>query len=188
MLGESFGEALEDARGGDEQAFTRLYRDLNPALLRYFGAQAPSEADDLASETWMAAARGLGSFDGGEGAFRAWIFTIAHRRLVQHWRDGNRRPVQAADPGAFDMLLGAADTEREAIEGIEASEGVAAARALIAELTSDQAQVVLLRVLGGLSVEEVAAAVGKRPGTVRVLQHRALRHLAARLSLEGVTR
>ena len=184
MLGESFGEVLEGARGGEEQAFARLYRDLNPALVRYFGAQAPSEAEDLASETWMAAARGLGSFEGGEGAFRAWIFTIAHRRLVQHWRDGSRRPVQTADPGAFDMLLGEADTEREALE---ATEGVEAARALVAELTVDQAQVVLLRVLGGLSVEEVAAAIGKRPGTVRVLQHRALRRLAARHSLERVT-
>ncbi|MGC8472152.1 MAG: RNA polymerase sigma factor [Acidimicrobiales bacterium] len=185
MLGESFGEVLESARAGESWAFARLYRDLNPALLRYFGAQAPSDAEDLASETWMAAARGLGSFEGGEGAFRAWIFTIAHRRLVQHWRDGSRRPVRAFDPGAFDLLLGAADTEREALE---ATEGIAAARALTAELPFDQAQVVLLRVLGGLSVDEVAAAIGKRPGTVRVLQHRALRRLADRLSLERVTR
>ena len=185
MLGESFGEVLEGARRGEERAFTRLYRDVNPALLRYFGAQAPYEAEDLASETWMAAARRLASFEGGEGAFRGWIFTIAHRRLAQHWRDGSRRPAQAVDPGAFDMLLGAADTEREALEAIE---GVAAARALTAELTFDQAQVVLLRVLGGLSVEQVAAAIGKRPGTVRVLQHRALRRLAAQISLERVTR
>jgi RNA polymerase sigma-70 factor (ECF subfamily) len=185
MLGESFDEALEGARRGEEQAFARLYRDLNPALLRYFGAQAPADAEDLASETWMAAARGLGSFEGGEGAFRGWIFTIAHRRLVQHWRDAGRRPAQAVDPGAFDQLLGASDTEREALL---ATEGVAAARALVAELTFEQAQVILLRVLGGLSVEEVAAAIGKRPGTVRVLQHRALRRLAARLTLARVTR
>ena len=185
MLGESFGEVLEGARHGDEHAFTRLYRDVNPALLRYFGAQAPSEAEDLASETWEALARGLGSFEGTESAFRGWIFTIAHRRLVQHWRSGSRRPARAVDPTGFDLLVGAADTENEALES---AEGIAAARALTAALSFDQAQVVLLRVLGGLSVEEVANAIGKRPGTVRVLQHRALRRLATRLSMERVTR
>ena len=184
MLGERFFDVLDAARAGEEWAFSLLYRDLNASLLRYFAALAPSDAEDLASETWIAAARGLGSFEGDEGGFRGWIFTIAHRRLVQHWRHAGRRPVQAVDPGTFDTLLGAADTEGEALD---AAEGAAAARALVAELSPDQAQVVLLRVLGGLSVDEVATAIGKRPGTVRVLQHRALRRLAGRLSLERVT-
>lgn len=185
MLGEAFGDVLRAARAGEEWAFARLYRDLNPPLGRYLGAQAPSDAEDLASETWLAAARGLVSFDGDERAFRAWLFTIAHRRLVQHWRDAARRPVRAAAPETFEVVPGRADTEAEALA---ASEPVDAARALAAALTTDQAQVVLLRVLVGLSVEEVAAALGKRPGTVRVLQHRALRRLAEKFSIEVVTR
>jgi len=54
-----------------------------------------------------------------------------------------------------------------------------AALAMIATLPADQSEVVLLRVLGGLSVKDVAAIIGKRPGTVRVIQHRALERLAA---------
>lgn len=184
MLGERFCDVLDAARAGEEWAFARLYRDLNAPLLRYFGAQAPSEAEDLASETWFAAARGLGSFEGDERAFRAWLFTIAHRRLVQHWRDSRRRPMQAVSAEVLDTAPGAADTEEEVLA---ATDALAAARRLSAELTPDQAQVVLLRVLGGLSVEEVAVALGKRPGTVRVLQHRALRRLAGKFSLEPVT-
>jgi len=185
MLGETFSDALHAARGGEEWGFALLYRDLNAPLLRYFGAQAPAEAEDLASETWLAAARGLGSFEGGERAFRAWLFTIAHRRLVQHWRGASRRPADSVDPDTVDAFLGAADTEHEALA---ATGAVEAARVLAEALTPDQAQVILLRVLVGLTVEEVAVALSKRPGTVRVLQHRALRRLAEKFSLEGVTR
>lgn len=67
------------------------------------------------------------------------------------------------------------DSSEEAVEALAADEAV---RMLAAGLSRDQAEVVILRVLGGLSVEDVAAVLGKRPGTVRVLQHRALRRLA----------
>lgn len=184
MLGESFSEVLGAARAGEERAFALLYRELNAPVRRYFASQVPAEAEDLASETWLAVARGLQSFEGDERAFRAWFFTIAHRRLVQHWRDAARRPAQERAPETLDALRASADTESDVMAVMDA---VAAAQALTALLTPDQAQVVLLRVLGGLSVEEVATALGKRPGTVRVLQHRALRNLAGTFSLEGVT-
>jgi RNA polymerase sigma-70 factor (ECF subfamily) len=63
-----------------------------------------------------------------------------------------------------------------------------AALTLIAELPGDQAEVVALRVLADLDVAEVARIVGKRPGTVRVLAHRGLRRLAARLESAGLAR
>jgi RNA polymerase sigma-70 factor (ECF subfamily) len=58
----------------------------------------------------------------------------------------------------------------------------------VARLPDDQAEVVALRVLAGLSAEQVAEIVGKRAGAVRVLQHRGLRRLANELTAEGVTR
>lgn len=185
MLGERFCNVLVAAQAGDEWAFTLLYRDLNAPLLRYFGAHATADAEDLASDTWLAVARGLRSFEGNERAFRAWLFTIAHRRLVQHWRDIGRRPTQAVAPETLYTVLGAADTEQEALA---ATDAVASAQALAAALTPEQAQVMLLRILGELTIEEVAVALGKRPGAVRVLQHRALRRLAQKFSLERVTR
>jgi RNA polymerase sigma-70 factor, ECF subfamily len=56
-----------------------------------------------------------------------------------------------------------------------------AIRRITALLPPDQAEIVLLRVVAGLSVDDVAGITGRRPGTVRVLQHRALRRLAERL-------
>jgi len=64
MLGSSFPGLLAAAQGGDEQAFAVLWRDLQPALLRYFRVAAPEAAEDLAADTWVSVIRGLG----GSGA------------------------------------------------------------------------------------------------------------------------
>jgi len=183
-IGEDFDEILAAAQAGSEWAFTALYRDLNPRLLRYLMTQAPSVAEDLASETWLAVARQLQSFSGEEGAFRGWLFTIARRRLIQHWRDAGRRPVRPVPPEALMDRAGPADTELSVLDALGA---VDAARAIARVLSPDQAEIILLRVLGGLDVDQVAKIVGKRPGTVRVLQHRALRRLRGTFSVETVT-
>jgi RNA polymerase sigma-70 factor (ECF subfamily) len=174
------------AQQGAEWAFAVLYRELNPRLLRYFAARAPGSAEDLAAETWLGAARHLGSFTGTEEGFRAWLFTIAHRRLVQHWREMKRRPPATGDLEAALDAESAPDSADAAVNAVFAQE---AAKQIAAALSPDQAEVVLLRVLGGLDVDQVADILGKRPGSVRVLQHKALRRLAAEnFSVEGVTR
>jgi RNA polymerase sigma-70 factor (ECF subfamily) len=185
-IGEDFPQVLAAAQLGAEWAFGLLYRDLNAGLLRYLCAQAPEAGEDLASEAWLAAARNLRSFSGDEASFRAWMFTIARRRLVEHWRERGRRPSEPAGPDSMAELAGAAghDTEALALSDLGAA---AAARAIARALPPDQADVVLLRVLGGLGVDQVAAMLGKRPGTVRVLQHKALRRLAKVFPAEVLT-
>jgi RNA polymerase sigma-70 factor, ECF subfamily len=169
--------AIEAAAGGDEQAFAVIWRALHPALLRYLRVVAPGWADDLASETWLEVARGLGAFNGGESGFKAWVFTIARHRAIDWRRQQARRPVDLLpnellpDPGTPD------DPETTAIETLSTE----AALALIGRLPPDQAEVVLLRVVAGLDVAQVGSIVGKRPGAVRVLSHRGLRRLAAML-------
>jgi RNA polymerase sigma-70 factor (ECF subfamily) len=140
--------------------------------------------DDLAAETWLAAARNLGSFRGDEAAFRGWLFTIARRRLVQHWRDSARRRATPSAPESLAERRAADDPETEGLAAVSARE---AARTIAAALPPDQADVVLLRMLAGLDVDQVAEILGKRPGTVRVLQHKALRRLAERFSPEVLT-
>jgi len=183
-IGLEFETVLAAAQEGGEWAFAVLYRDLNPRLVRYLGAKAPGMGDDLAAETWLGAARNLGSFQGDEGAFRGWLFTIARRRLVQHWRESARRPATPSDPEAFTDLKSADDPETEGLAGVSARE---AARTIAAALPPDQADVVLLRLLAGLDVDQVAEILGKRPGTVRVLQHKALRRLSEKFSPEVLT-
>jgi RNA polymerase sigma-70 factor (ECF subfamily) len=160
---------LAAAQSGAEWALALLYRGLNPALLRYLAAQADGAAEDLASETWLGAARRLTAFRGDEKAFRAWLFTIAHHRLVQHWRQANRRVLVSLDPMG---MVECAAADDPAGEVVDAAVAVAAARRITEVLSPAQAEVVLLRVLAGLDVDQVAKVLGKRPGTVRVLQHK----------------
>jgi RNA polymerase sigma-70 factor (ECF subfamily) len=181
VIGSEFEGVLAAAQTGAEWAIAQLYRDLNPSLLRFLSAQARGAGEDLAQEVWLAAGPQLAAFVGDERGFRAWMFTIARRRLVEHWRRIGRRPSVPMDIADIEAL---ADNIDDPDAGVMARAAVAE---LIAGLPADQAEVVLLRVLGGLDAEEVARIVGKRPGTVRVLQHRALRRLARRFSEEPVT-
>jgi RNA polymerase sigma-70 factor, ECF subfamily len=188
MIGPGFPELLAAAQGGDEQAFAVLWRDLQPAVLRYFQVVAAQAAEDLAADTWMAVIGGLGRFRGDERAFRAWVFTVARHRAIDWRRQAARRPTDSVPAERLSERPAPDDPAVEVVEG----QSTRAALALVAELPPDQAEVVALRVLGGLEVAEVARIVGKRPGTVRVLAHRGLRRLAQRVEaaglLGGVTR
>ncbi len=180
---ESFESVLGAAQAGADWALTIMYRDLHPSVLRYLSSREPLEAEDLASEVWLDVATGLARFHGDEVGFRAWVFTIARRRLVDLRR---RTVVRKATPPPYELLggdRGVGNVEEEAI----ASLGTAASLGRIVALPPDQADVVLLRVLGDLSVEAVAEILHKRPGAVRALQHRALRNLAKNISDRGVT-
>jgi RNA polymerase sigma-70 factor (ECF subfamily) len=184
MLGPLFPELLAAAQGGDEQAFAVLWRELQPAVLRYFQVVAAQAAEDLAADTWMSIIRGLGRFRGDERAFRAWIFTVARHRAIDWRRRAARRPTVSVPVEALAEQPAPDDPVLQVLEG----QSTRAALALVAELPPDQAEVVALRVLGGLEVAEVARIVGKRPGTVRVLAHRGLRRLATQMEAAGLTR
>jgi len=95
------------AASGDEAAFARLWRDNQPPLLRYLRVVAGDNPDDVASEVWLEVARGLERFRGGEGEFRAWLFTLARRRVIDMVRYHARRPVVlTGDPGVLDRRAG----------------------------------------------------------------------------------
>jgi RNA polymerase sigma-70 factor (ECF subfamily) len=182
MVGPLFPELLVAAQGGDERAFAVLWRDLQPAVLRYFQVVAGEAAEDLAADTWVTVVRGLGRFRGDEGAFRAWVFTAARHRAIDWHRRAARRPTVPVPVEALAGRPGPDDPVAQVLEG----QSTRAALALLAELPPDQAEVVALRVLGGLEVAEVARIVGKRPGTVRVLAHRGLRRLARQVEAVGL--
>jgi RNA polymerase sigma-70 factor, ECF subfamily len=184
MIGLDFPEVLRAAVRGDRDAFGRLWYDLQPRLLRYFSVVSSAAGEDLASETWLGVVRGIHRFQGGEPAFRAWVFTIARHQALD-WR---RRTARQAivDLPVTGLVEQAApdDPATDAIEGISTR----AALAMVAALPPDQAEAVALRVVAGLDVGRVAAIMGKRPGTVRVLTHRGLRRLAERLGADARVR
>jgi RNA polymerase sigma-70 factor (ECF subfamily) len=190
MIRTSFDVVLSAAQRGDESAFAILWRDIQPALLRYLRvatgeASAGSRstlvletAEDVAADTWLDVVRGLGDFTGGEAAFRGWIFTVARHRAVDAGRRAARRPARPVPNEALEWLPAADEPAEAALE----ADATGRALALIASLPPDQAEVVMLRVVAGLDVAQVAAIVGKSCGAVRVLAHRGLRRLADRLT------
>jgi RNA polymerase sigma-70 factor (ECF subfamily) len=166
------------AVNGDEIAFARLWRDNQPPLLRYLRVVSGDNPEDVASEVWLEVARALGRFRGGEGEFRAWLFTLARRRVIDQRRYQARRPVVlTGDPDDLDRRAGD-DTAATALEKLSTD----AALELISTLPREQAEIIVLRVIACLEVAQVAELVGKKPGAVRVAAHRGLRTLATRLS------
>src|SRR5215211_7358434 len=180
LIGPSFPGLLRAAAGGDEEAFGRLWYDLQPRLLRYVGVIAPEAAEDLASETWVGVIRGMGRFQGSEPAFRAWVFTIARNKVLDWRRRAARRPTQDLPVTELAEPLAPDDPAVAAMQGASTR----AAPALIATLPTDQAEAIALRVIVGLEVCRVAEIMGKPPGAVRVL-HRGLRRLAEQLGADS---
>jgi RNA polymerase sigma-70 factor (ECF subfamily) len=182
VIGEDFATVLACAQGGDEAAFARLWRDLNPAVLRYLRLGGDA-AEDVASDTWASVVKGLRRFRGDETAWRAWVFITARRRAVDAGRRRARAaelehawrqwPVESVGDDPADSVVDRADTD--------------AALRLVAQLSPLQAEVIVLRVLTGLPAEEVGRIVGRSPGAVRIAAHRGLRRLEQILTAQGVT-
>lgn len=183
-VGPPFPGVLEAARAGADWAFEVLYRDLAPSVIGYLRGQEAPEPEDAASEVFVGMVRNINSFEGDERAFRTWVFSIAHNRLIDQRRRRARRPVVVTDPSELTERApsGAPPPGQE----IQARLPGPAARALL-DLSPDQRAVVLLRVVADLSVAEVAEILGKSLGGVKALQRRALGALAKSLQGEGVS-
>jgi len=177
--GCDFHDALTAARGGDDRALAALWRELQPALLRYLRAVEPGAAEDIASDTWLEVTRRLDRFSGTERDFRGWLFTIARHRLI----DARRRAARhrTAPVAWIPERPGRDDPAADVLAGLSTQ----ASLRLVSELPPEQAEAVLLRVMAGLDTERVARIMGKQPGNVRVLSHRGLRNLARRLTAVG---
>ena len=182
MIGAAFSVTLASAQGGDEVAFACLFRDVQPALLRYLKVMTP-DAEDVAGETWVQVVKSLPGFRGGEEAFRAWLFTIARHRAVDASRSRSRRPdvpLTETEAGPQPLAPDAADLALESIS-------TRSVLNLIMDLPRDHAEIIMLRVVAGLEAADVARIVGKTPGAVRVTAHRALRRLSELAERAGVT-
>jgi RNA polymerase sigma-70 factor (ECF subfamily) len=179
-LGESFPTILDAARAGGEWAWADIYRDLAPVLLGYLRSQGAREPEDLLGDVFVQVVRGIDSFTGDEAGFRSWVFVIAHHRVVDERRRLKRRPEPV--PTATLDRPAAHDVAGEALDNV-ATERV---RRIVDGLVPDQRDVLLLRLVGSLTIEEIAQAVGKRAGAVKALQRRGLAAIKRDLDREGV--
>jgi RNA polymerase sigma-70 factor (ECF subfamily) len=171
----SFDDALNGARAGDSDAVEHLIVPLLPALRGYLRGQRVGDVDDAVSDVTVRVLAAVARFDGDERSFRSWVFAIAHNRAV----DGHRRRRDHAPLEAVAEPVARESTEGEAVARATQRELLA----VLDRLTGSHRDVLLMRVVADLSVEETAAALGRTTGAVKVLQHRALR--AVRKLVEG---
>jgi RNA polymerase sigma-70 factor (ECF subfamily) len=175
---DDFPEVLHDAQAGGSNALSLLWQEYHHRIVRYLRIRARDQAEDIASETWITVARSLHRFRGDDEQFRAWLFTIAQRRLIDALRRAARRPVIAAGSVESDVVV-SMDDEPEA-RSLVADE-LAQAEALLRQLPDQQRDVIALRVLADLGVADVAEILGLSSSNVRVIQHRGLQRLRAML-------
>ena len=174
-LGLAFADVLAAAQANAGWAYQRLFEAHARLLAAYLRSQGAADPDDLANEVFLRAFRSLASFAGDEGAFRAWLHVIARNCLIDERRREKRRPVLvAATEGTAPSARGA---EQEAFTQL----GAERVHELLAELSPDQRDVLLLRVVADLTVDQVATVLGKQPGAVKQLQRRGLEALRRRL-------
>jgi RNA polymerase sigma factor (sigma-70 family) len=179
-FGEAFEPLMAAARSGAPWAWERLYGWLAGPVAGYLRVQGTREVDDLASEVWLGVFRGIARFQGGEAQFRSWVFVIAHHRLVDQRRRVGRDPTVAFDDVPDSRITAAAEDDALAHLARERVEAV------VARLAPDQRDVLLLRLVADLTIEQIAHAVGKSEGAVKALQRRGLRAVRKILADEGV--
>jgi RNA polymerase sigma factor (sigma-70 family) len=182
MLGdEAFARILDAAKAGAEWAWSSLYREYWGPVMGYLRNRGAGEPEDLASEVLLKIARGIHTFEGGEASFRSWVFVITHRTLIDDRRRVSRRPETAELRAGVGDVGG--DVEQEALDQLATGELLEA----LESLTVTQRDVLSLRLVAGLTVEQVADVVGKRPGAVKALQRRALASLQKMIDVSGVS-
>ncbi len=184
MVTDRFSELLLAAQQGEEAAWAEIFAELAPAVLGYLRGSGVADPEDAMGETFLQVARDAAGFDGDWAQFRAWVFTVAHHRLIDARRRGARRPLELVADPPEPAGRAADDASVEALARIGADEVVA----LLAALSPDQRSVLLLRVVADLSLEQVAEAMGKRVGAVKQLQRRGLIAAKHELAKQGVTR
>jgi RNA polymerase sigma-70 factor (ECF subfamily) len=161
------------AKQGDKQAIGELYTDHVDAIYRYVWPRVRDDAiaEDLTAQVFLKALEALPAYEPSGKPFLAWLYRIAYARVVDHWRKQERRATLPLD----DSLPA---REPRPAERLEAEDDWVTAVDLLAQLTDDQQQVLMLRFIGEMSLSEVAETVGKTVGATKALQHRALASLA----------
>ncbi len=168
---------LAAARRGEQSGFTGIYRCLAGRVAGYLRGRGVTEPDDVTNEVFLGAFGNLSGFHGSGAAFRSWLFSIASNKAADWHRARTRRPVPLSGHAFEWSDVGGGDVEAEAMEEL----GRAAVGERLDCLTQDQRNVLLLRLVADLTLEETAEAVGKPVGAVKGLQRRAIATLRRNL-------
>jgi RNA polymerase sigma-70 factor (ECF subfamily) len=171
------------AQDGDAEAFGRIYDGYVERIYRFvfFRVDDQQTAEDLTSQVFLKAWSNLDRFEFTRTPYIAWLYTIAHNTVIDHYR--TRKVTTALE----DVQLSQPD-DAEAVENqIDLTVEMKMIKVAMQSLTEDQQQVLHLRFIEGMSNTEIAQQLGKREGAIRALQMRGLQALAKQLAEKMVT-
>jgi len=165
------------AQAGNAEAFGQLYDAYMERIYRfiYFRVEDQQTAEDITSQVFLRAWNNLDRFRLGRTPYLAWLYTIAHNAVIDHYR--TRKVTTALE----DARLSQPDSAEVVENDIDFEVEMISIKVAMQTLTGDQQQVLTLKFIEGMSNDEIARHLGKREGAVRALQMRGLRALAKQL-------
>lgn len=183
MVRREGDDLVARAKHGDEAAWVELYGDHADRLVLWLShlphVDAASDAEDVAAEAWLVAARKVGDFSGDRRDFAGWLFAIARNISRTRDRTSRRRGTSPAGSDAAGGSWGPAEDPAAAIVAADAT------RRLVAQLPEREAQVVACLDVVGLDVATTGVALGMSATAVRVAHHRGLGRLRRILARDG---
>jgi RNA polymerase sigma-70 factor (ECF subfamily) len=174
-------QLVRQAIRGDKAAIGRLYDQHVEMIYKYalYRTGDPATAEDITADVFLRVIESLDQYEERGLPFAAWLYRIAHARVVDYWRRIKRRPTLELDRPSVQAVV----EEDEALRR-DVVQYTALAQALQL-ITDEQQQVIVLKFLQGLENEEVAAIMGKTVGAIKALQHRGLESLARVLGTQN---
>ena len=171
------------AQDGDAEAFGRIYDGYVERIYRFvfFRVDDQQTAEDITSQVFLKAWSNLNRFEFTRTPYIAWLYTIAHNTVIDHYR--TRKVTTALD----DVQLSQPDAAEAVENQIDLTVEMKTIKMAMQSLTDDQQQVLHLRFIAGMSNTEIAQQLGKREGAIRALQMRGLQALAKQLAEKMVT-
>ncbi|HET9591023.1 MAG TPA: sigma-70 family RNA polymerase sigma factor [Anaerolineales bacterium] len=171
---ENERQLVLQAQAGSAEAFGQLYDAYMERIYRfiYFRVEDQQTAEDITSQVFLRAWNNLDRFRLGRTPYLAWLYTIAHNAVIDHYR--TRKATTALE----DVRLSQPDYAEAVENNIDFAVEMSSIKSAMRTLTDDQQQVLTLKFIEGLSNTEIARHLGKREGAIRALQMRGLRALA----------
>lgn len=168
-------ELVRRAKDGDRNAMSQIYERHSAAIYRYiYYRVGESElAEDIQADVFLRMIEGIHRYEDRGWPITAWLYRIAHDRTVDTMRRRSKRPQVP-----LEVWEGSCEGPEDEVNSRLTNEEI---RHTLEELTADQRQVILMRFMGEMSVQEVAESLGRTEGSVKALQHRGLQSLARRL-------
>jgi RNA polymerase sigma-70 factor, ECF subfamily len=176
---------IHAARRGDHDAWEVLYRSVHPRLRSFFLRKVgPDHAEDAVNETMAGAIASIKGYTPGEAGFDGWVFGIARNVVADYHR---RLARDRRQPAVAHLIDGTGPENAAAVgDDLDLRDEHVRLRSLFARLSPSEREVLELRVVAGLSADQVAAVLNRRPTAVRTAQSRALAHLRRLLEAERV--